>query len=299
MITARIGSALRRTARIACERPRATVWTMLAVSAAFFVLATSGLVAQHVDRWTRATHGGASMVVYLGEGVDEARARILAADLAKLPGVERSELVPATESAARLQQALGADAALLEDVELASLPASVEVTLAPGVRDVIAMSPTVRALRGTPGVDDIVLEDAGSERVAATLDTVRLVTWTAAALLAGLALLVALAAIRICFERGDREIAVAKLLGASPLFMLVPTAVAGALLGAFAATIAVGALVAGIACYGDAIVALLHGVFGSIEITAPSASALAMFVLLAATVGLVGGGLAGASRAVR
>jgi cell division protein FtsX len=298
-ITARFGSALRRTARIACERPRATIWTLLAVSAAMFVIATAGLAADHVDRWTRATRGGASMVVYLGEIVDEATARKLAADLAKLPGVERSELVAASESAARLQQALGADTGLLEGVEVASLPSSVEVTLAPGVRDVIAMSPTVRALRGSPGVDDIAVEDAGSERVAATLGTVRLVVWTIAALLAGLALLVVVAAIRICFERGERELAVAKLLGASPLFLFVPTALAGALHGAFAASLAVVGVFAGLACYGDAIVSLLHGVFGTVTLVAPSAAMCVLFVGLGATAGLVAGGLAGATRAVR
>ena len=77
-----------------------------------------------------------------------------------LPGVERAELIAPAESAKRLEQALGADAALLDGVELDALPGSVEVTLAPGVRDVIAMSPTLRALRGTSGVDDVVLEPA-------------------------------------------------------------------------------------------------------------------------------------------
>lgn len=299
MILPRIGSAFRRTVRIACERPRAAFWTLLAVTASLFAVGVAALAADHVDRWTRTTHGSASMVVYLGEGVDETRAAALATELGKLAGVERAELVPASESAARLQQALGADAALLDGVELASLPSSVEVTLAPGMRDVIAMSPTVRALRGTQGVDDVVVEDAGSEKVAGTLDTVRLVAWSVAALLAGLALLVALAAIRICFERGERELAVAHLLGASPMFLFIPTALAGALHGAVAATLAVGAVLLGLAAYGDSIVAALHGVFGSVQVTAPAASMCAMFVLVGAGLGLVGGGLAGASRAAR
>src|SRR5690606_19609788 len=142
----RIASAAWRTARIACERPRVTLWTLFATAAALFAIGVAGVAAEHLDRWTRATTGGASMVVYLGDGVEEARAAALATELAKLAGVERAGLAPAAESAARLEQALGADTALLEGVELSSLPASVEVTLAPGVRDVIAMSPTVRAL---------------------------------------------------------------------------------------------------------------------------------------------------------
>jgi cell division transport system permease protein len=294
-----IASALRRTARIAVERPRQALWTMLALTAALFAVGVAGLTALHVERWTHAPRLGASMVVYLGDGVDEAQAHALAAELAKLPGVERAELIAASDSAARLQQSLGADSALLEGVELASLPASVEVTLAPGVRDVIAMSPTVRALRGTPGVDAVIVEDAGAERVVGTLRTVRLVAWSGAALLAGLALIVVLAFIRVRLDRAERELTVMHLLGASSSFIVVPTALAGALQGAVAALIAALALRVGISIYGDGIAAALAGALGSVEIAAPAAPMLAMFVGLGAGLGLVAGGLAGASRAVR
>jgi cell division transport system permease protein len=269
-----------------------------------FAVGVAALTADHVDRWTRDRHGSASMVVYLGEGVDEARATALAAELVKLPGIERAELVPSSQSAARLQQALGADSALLEGVELASLPASVEVTLAPGMRDVIAMSPTLRALKGSPGVDDIIVEDGGSERIAGTLGTLRTIAWIGAALFAALALLVALAAIRVRFERDERELAVAHLLGASPTFLFVPTALAGAAQGALAALLALGGLYACIAVYGDAITAGLHGVLGPVEIALPAISVCALFIVVGAGLGLVGGGLAGSrvagsGRAVR
>lgn len=295
MILPRISSAMRRTARIACERPRVMVWTLIALTAALFAVGVAALAADHVDRWTRDRHGTASMVVYLGEGVDEARATALAAELAKLPGIEHAELVPAAQSAARLQQSLGADSALLEGIELASLPASVEVTLAPGMRDVIAMSPTLRALKGSAAVDDIIVEDGGSERIASTLGTVRTIAWIGAALFAGLALLVALAALRVRFERGERELAVAHLLGASPTFLFVPTAFAGALQGALAALLALGGLYACVMVYGDRITAGLHGVLGPVELALPAASICALFVALGAGLGLVGGGLAGAA----
>ncbi len=299
MLAPHIASALRRTARIAVERPRATLWTMLALTAALFAVGLAGLTAIHVERWTRAPQLGASMVVYLGEGVDPAKARELAAELATLPGVERAELVAAADSAARLEQALGGDSALLEGIDPAGLPASVEVTLAPGVRDVIAMSPTVRALRGAPGVDDVVVEDAGADRIAGTLRTVRLVAWTGAALLGGLALIVVLAFIRVRLDRDEQEQTVMHLLGASPAFFALPTALAGALQGAVAALLAALALAAGIAVYGDGIARALHAALGTVEIARPDVQMLALFVALGAGIGLVAGGLAGASRAVR
>ena len=298
MLAPHIASALRRTARIAVERPRQALWTMLALTAALFAVGVAALTAMHVERWTDAPRLGASMVVYLGDGVDETQARALASELAKLPGVERAELVAAGDSAARLQQALGADSALLEGVELASLPASVEVTLAPGVRDVIAMSPTVRALRGAPGVDDVIVEDAGAERVAGTLRTVRLVAWTGAALLVGLTLVVVIAFLRVRLDRAERELTVMHLLGASSAFIIVPTALAGALQGAVAALLAMLALHIGIALYGGDIAAALAGALGSVDVALPAASLLLAFIGLGTVLGLVGGGLAGASRAV-
>lgn len=298
MIAPHIASALRRTARIAVQRPRQALWTVLALTAALFAVGVAALTAIHVEKWTTAPRLSASMVVYLGDGVDDSQAQALAAELGKLPGVERAELVAAADSAARLQQALGADSALLEGVELASLPASVEVTLAPGVRDVIAMSPTMRALRGTPGVDDVVVEDAGAERVATTLGTVRLVAWTGAALLAGLALIVVIAFVRVRLDRAERELTVMHLLGASSSFIIVPTALAGALQGAVAALLAALALHGALALYADRIAAALAGALGTVDIALPAASLLLAFIALGATLGLVGGGLAGASRAV-
>lgn len=297
MIAPRIASALRRTARIAVERPRAALWSLLALTAALFAVGLAGLTALHVGEWTRRPTGSASMVIYLGDGIDDARARALSNELAKVPGVERVELVSSAESARRLERALGGDAALLEGVELEALPASVEVTLAPGVRDVIAMSPTVRALRGTQGVDDVIVEDAGTDRSA--LGVVRLVAWTGAALLAGLALIIVLAAIRVRLDRGKREIAIVQLLGAGPSFIVVPTALAGTLQGALAALLAAGALYTGFSLYGDRIAHALQSGLGPVELAMPGAAVVILFIALGAALGLVGGGLAGASRAVR
>jgi len=299
-LRAMLASALRRTARIATERPRAALWTLLALTSALFAVAIAATTAASLDRWAAARPGAsASMVIYLGDGIDGARAQTLVGELRALEGVEQAELVPADESARRLVASLGADAAILEGVDVASLPASVEVTLAPGVRDVVAMSPTVRALRGAEGVADVVVEDAQDDRIAGALGTLRAIAWTGAALFAGLALVIVLAAIRVRLDRDHHELAVAQLLGAGPSFVVFPTALAGALSGAVAAVLAVVGLVAGLRAYGDAIARALAPSLGAVELLAPAAGQIALFVALGAGLGLVGGGLAGASRVAR
>jgi cell division protein FtsX len=298
-VIARFGSALRRTLRIAAERPRAAVWSLLALTCALFAVGVAAVAADNVDRWAQRPGAGASMVVYLGEGVDDARAQALLGELRQLPGVEHAELVPPAESANRLQQALGTDAALLDGVDLASLPASVEVTLAPGVRDVVVMSPTVRALRGAPGVDEVVVDEGGDDRIVAALHTVRVVAWSGAALFAGLALVIALAAIRVRLDRSRHELAVAQLLGAGPGFMVIPTALAGALQGAAAALLAAAAVWGVIRTYGADVTAQLAASLGPVELAMPEAVHVALFIGAGTALGLVGGGLAGASRVSR
>jgi cell division protein FtsX len=293
-VIAPVIAALRRTARITARRPSTALWTLAALSCALFVVGIAAITAATVDRWAAAHPGsGGAMVVYLGEGVDDARAHALVGELRGLRGVERAELVPATESAARLTRALGADAALLDGVDPTTLPASVEVTLAPGVRDVAALSPTVRALRGAPGVADVVIANGGSdgstERIAGALQTARTVAWTGAAVFAALALVIVLAAVRVRLDRSPREAAVLALLGAPPGFIAIPTALAGALQGAVAALVA--ALALGLVVHG------LDASVSAVELVSPSAGALALLVGLGSAVGLVGGGLAGISRA--
>ena len=300
MIIPRLASALRRTGRIAVERPRAGLWTSLALTCALFAVAVAIVAAASVERWTAARPGAsASMVVYLGEGTGDARAKALVAELRVLQGVESAELVPADESARRLVAALGADAALLEGVDVASLPASVEVVLAPGIRDVVAMSPTVRALRGAPGVADVVISDPGDDRIAGALVAARGIAWALAAMFAGLALVVVLAAIRVRLDRGRRELEVAQLLGAGPGFVVVPTALAGAIHGAAAALLATLALGLALHGYGEAFSGALAPALGPVELAIPAAGELALFVAAGAVLGALGGGLAGASRVAR
>jgi len=266
-------------------------WTLAAAICALVVAGAALVVVDHIADWTAAprTRGG-SMVVYLGEGVSDATAHQLVDQLGRVAGVDRAELVAPGDAAKRLERALGADAALLDGVDLASLPATVEVTLAPGVRDVISMSPLLGALRANPGVEDVIVEDGGdAAKSTDTLATLRAFVYAGAALLAGLAIVVVLAAIRMRLDLGragdDRqERAVLHLLGAGPMFSIVPAALAGTALGLGASL-------------GASLVVWIG--IDQLSISAPAFGAIALFIAAAAGVGLIGGSLAGVGRVAR
>jgi cell division protein FtsX len=301
-VIARLAAALRRTARIAVERPRTLIWSTLALTCALLAVGIAGLGAISVDQWNdQRPTASAGLVLYLGEGVTETRAQTLIGELRGLRGVERVELVPAAEAAKRLVASLGSGSSLLEGVDIQALPASVEITLAPGVRDVVAMSPIVRELRGTPGVADVVVEDAPAQAAttSSALGTVRSIAWVVAALFAGLALLTALGSIRVRLDRSGklsdgrrREIEVIDLLGGGPGFLGIPIALAGALQGMFAALLAAALLLLGLHLYGDSIASSLAGALGPVELAAPTFAMLALFIGGGTVLGLVGGGLA-------
>ena len=288
MIRAHVASALRRAGRIAIERPRTAVWTLLALTCALFVVGAAALAATSVDRWAASSskQARARMVVYLGEATPEV-AQALVGELRAIDGVEQVELVSAEESARRLVASLGADTALLEGVDVGALPASLEIELAPGVRDVVAMSPKLRALTTESAVAEVVVEDEDVDRVAGVAVTIRRLAWTGSAMFALLALVVILAAVRVRLDARTDELRIVQLLGGSPAFVIVPRALAGALSGLLAAVLAVIALQIVLAIY-------------DVPSLAPATAAHVLgFVGVGAALGLVGGTLAGASRVAR
>nr|MBA3391076.1 hypothetical protein [Deltaproteobacteria bacterium]MDQ3301547.1 hypothetical protein [Myxococcota bacterium] len=64
-VLAVIASAFRRAVRIATERPRAALWTLLALTCALVAVGVAAVAAVSVERWTAERPGAtASMVVY-------------------------------------------------------------------------------------------------------------------------------------------------------------------------------------------------------------------------------------------
>src|SRR5687767_8406171 len=168
---------LRRIGRAAVHRPGRLPWAIGAIAAALLAFAVLHLAARNVDAWTRTWSGEASMVVYLDEGVADDRALALVAELREIGGVRDVEYVTSVEAARRLRAALGRHGDLLEGVEDAALPASIEIVLDPGVRDVAAASAIVDRLRATQGVEDVELVGDWVEQVGTVLAALRTAAW--------------------------------------------------------------------------------------------------------------------------
>jgi cell division transport system permease protein len=291
-IRARVGSALRRTGRLLVRRPRLAAWATVGVIAAALVFGAALIAARNLDRWADDWRGGATMVVYLQPGAAPERGQAIAAELGAIAGVVRAELVPAEEAARRLHAALGADDALLAGVDPGALPASVELVLEPGAREVVAASPLFATLRGADAVDSVELVGEWDDRIGALLGGLRTGAWTLAALFGVLALVAVTATLRLRLAASVDEARIARLLGAGPGFLVAPSMIAGALQGAFGAALALPILFYLHHELGPSITAAVTRAIGGGEVVFLSAPGLATIVLAGGAIGAIGGMLA-------
>jgi cell division transport system permease protein len=282
-------------ARTLARRPVASLWAALAVAAALIGVAAIDVAARHVDAWSHRLRAQASMVVYLDEGAGPEHADAVAEALGAVDGVEAALVVSTADAADRLRAALGTHDALLEGVDPATLPLSIEVTLAPGLADVIGQSPLMAELRAAGAVEDVEVTRDYTAPLGEALARLQSLAWALFAIVGLAAALIVAAAVRLRVgERGGDRAALAWL-GASTWFVRGPALVAGALLGAAGALLA---LVGAAALVHVFRVDVAPALGGAPEVAAWPLARAALLVGAGAALGVVGGAL-GAERAAR
>lgn len=283
----------RRALTTLAQAPMATLWALLAASATIAVALTVQLGTHAFDAWRARSNRATSMVVYLAPTVTEADGAMLANDLRNLRGVRSAHYISAVESEQRLRQALSGSDQLLDGIAANSLPASVELELTPGMRDVIEVSRPFRALLAGGRVDDVVQSGEWTDELGRTYDALALAANGIRSMIAAIAALALFALIRLRLARNHPLRSVAHLLGAGPTFLRGPNALAGALLGALSASIACAGLTLGRLMWGDRVRESLGATLAMAD-EALAMQPLVLPTLGAATViGLIAGALAG------
>ena len=240
-------------------RAGATLLAWLLIGIALALPAALYLVVRNLDDIATHWPGNAGFSVYFQPGVDGRGPAALARLLAGEADVERVDLITPEQALAEFRRRSGlADALdLLDDNPL---PATLRVGAAPDV-------PTDRLVRlaervaGGEGVDDVVLEEAWLERLAAIREIVRRVYWVMAVLLGVGAVLVSSASVRLAIEARLAELQVLALVGAGKRFMRRPFIYLGALYGVGGAVVA-AMLVSAALAWLEAPLARLFGSYG-------------------------------------
>jgi cell division transport system permease protein len=233
---------LARALRGALSRPLVSVLSAGAIGVALLLAGLVVLLGLNVNaiagRWDR----GVQMVVYLTDGTTPESARAIGQVLRAVPAVKAVDYVPPDAAFRRLQGALGNRKDLLEGIETGFLPASLEVTLAGGVRNVAAASPVIERLKRTPGVDEVELLGDWVEKLLSLRGALRAAALALGVLVAGACIYIVAGTIKLGMYARRDELEVLRLVGATDSFIRLPLVVEGALQGTIGAATAVALL---------------------------------------------------------
>jgi cell division transport system permease protein len=287
-----VGQGLARALGGARRRPLPSLLAIGAIGVSLVLLGLVLLALQNLGRMAAPWGEGVQMVVYLDAEVSPERAREIAAVLRRVDAVEQVDYVAPDLALTRLRESLGERGALLDGVETGYLPASLELRLAPGVREVAEASPLVARLRATPGVEEVEFLGDWVAKLAALHRTLRLIAL-------GLALAVALACVYVVagtislgmVARRD-EIEVLELVGATDRFVRLPLVLEGALQGVLGAGLALLLLAITFRVSAPVLEGTLAGAVGAMELSFLPAGQIGLGLLLGGVLGLVGSVLA-------
>ena len=231
---------------IACRRLWSSllVWLLIGISLA--LPATLYLLQRNLAAAAAHWDGRPGFTVYLQTGTDVGVARELAARLGAAPEVERAWVITPQQALEEFSEGLNiADA--LEVLGENPLPASVRATVADGVGEAELQRFIAQESAGER-VDEVIMEKAWLERMAALSDVVARVGWILAALFGLGAALVTSSSVRLVIESRLEELSMLKLVGGTDAFVRRPFLYFGLFYGVgggiVAAMLVAGSLVA-------------------------------------------------------
>lgn len=209
------------------QAARAVVGVTLAALLAILVLVARGPLGQLLAR----LDAGTNMVVYLSPYVSEDRGHALAAALGRREGVVASAFVDRAATKQRLADVFRGNEALLDELDASALPASIELRFAPGVADVMPVSPLPAELRALPEVAELTFIGRDDHALAAMLEASRRAVVYGGWFLLAVAFGVGVFALRAGTVDIRREATVIELLGGPRRMWRVPAVLVGGLQG--------------------------------------------------------------------
>jgi cell division transport system permease protein len=190
------------------------------------LLVITGNMRMLLDRHAAERH----VTAFLEQALDPAHEEALARRAAELPGVSRVDLVTREAALERFRERLGGST-LLEALEQNPLPASLEITLAPGVTRGAQAARVAAALDRLEGVEEVVGGESWVEGYARALALVRSAGLGLGTILAAATLLIVANTIRLAVYARRDEIEILALVGASRTFVRLPFVIEGAIQG--------------------------------------------------------------------
>lgn len=220
------------------EHVRTQVVSVATVALALFCLAASALVAQNISELSRRWGGPVRMTVYLADGANAEQVDALRAALGSLPEVSSARYVSPSESRALV----AGDDRVMASASTELFPATVELSLTPGVADSSRIESLASRVRRLPTVSDVETYQGITGQLQSVLSGGRNATVIFGLIVLLCAIAVVSNTVRLSLHARMREVEVLRLVGASPRYVRSPFLAEGALLGGGGAVLALSLL---------------------------------------------------------
>ncbi|HYU00912.1 MAG TPA: permease-like cell division protein FtsX [Gemmatimonadales bacterium] len=221
-----------REALLAFRRaPLLSTLSVTTIAFSLFVVGLFGLVAVNLQQALRDVAERVEIVAYLLPGAPIETITLAEKDIEAFPEVQAATYVSEDQALARARAELVEFRDVLQELERNPLPASIEVKLKPGFRDVEHVNAVAERLRGFGFVDDVRYGRdwvANVDRLRQIAAAVGLVVGAAFAVVA---IIIIGTTIRMAVLQRSREIAIMRLVGATDGFVRRPFLLQGALKG--------------------------------------------------------------------
>jgi len=232
--------ALREAIRSFGRAPVLSVLSITTIAFALFVVGLVVLVGLNVQAALQNVGERVEVVVYLQRGTPIEAATVAMEDILTFPEVADAGYVSEEEALKRARTELAEFQDVFDDLTQNPLPASIEVRLRPEYRDAASVDAVASRLRGFRFAEDV---RYGRDWIA-KLDRLRSIA-AAVSLLISLAfaaasIIIIGTTIRLTVMQRSQEIAIMRLVGATPWFIRFPFLLEGAFKGALGGLLAVG-----------------------------------------------------------
>ncbi len=283
------GYALLRAMTSLRRRPLIAALTVGVMTIALALVGVAHMAEKNIRQLSEQWGSGVQMIVYLEEGTSPERAQELSSALLELPAVESTHYVAPEEAMQHLQASLGQHDELLKGIEPSFLPASLEVRLMEGTRDLVSAHPVIERLEAAANVEEVEFLGNWVDDFTALIDKARRAgLWLV--MIAGLVgIFTVVATMRVSAEVRASELRVLQLMGAPAILRRGPNLIEGALLGIFGALAAITLLWFGFKYGAPVLSSALSSSLGEIELSFLGAGELTQLALFGLALGTAGG----------
>lgn len=284
-----LGYAIGRAFGSLRRRPGIAALTVGVMTISLVLVGLAYMAEHNVRNLSRQWGSGIQMIVYLEEGTSARHAEQLANALGALQAVESVTFIPPEDALVHLQRSLGQHDELLKGIEASFLPASLEVRLVEGVRDLVAAHPVIERLEATPGVEEVEFLGSWVDDFTLLVGKVKRTGMWLVAVVGLIGIFTVVATMRLSAASRMSERRVLELMGAPGILRTGPTVIEGAvqgLLGAAAAALILWFLYSSGA---PMLASALSSSLGVIELRFLATKDVAQLILFGVSLGIVGG----------